>query len=239
MTLSLLLIWTFIVSATSIGASLYVRKYNRPDVLIALYVTLVTIANIVAQKVIEYDFGSISFFATAGTILFAVTYLVTDIVNEKFGRDEARRMVFIAFGMQAIVAVFFYMVISATSAPFYLNQEAFELILGSSLRVIGASLLAFVVCEIMDVYIFHWLKKITNGKHLWMRSAFSTLPTMVIDSVLFVSLAFYGILPIWPIILGLIVVKWIVGIMDVPFMYLSRYIMYKKDSSVEISGQQN
>lgn len=235
MTLSLLILWILVVSATSILASLYVRKCNRPDALIGLYVTLVTIANIVAQKVIEYDFGSITFFATAGTILFAVTYLVTDIVNEKFGRDEARRMVFIAFGMQAIVAIFFYMVISATPAPFYLNQEAFESVLGSSLRVIGASLLAFIVCELMDVYLFHWFKRITNGKHLWMRSAFSTLPTMVIDSVLFVFLAFYGILPIWPIILGLIVVKWIVGIVDIPFMYLSRYVMNRKDSLVEIS----
>ena len=235
MTLSLLIIWILVVSATSIGASLYVRKVNRPDALIGLYVTLVTIANIVAQKIIEYDFGSISFFATAGTILFAVTYLVTDIVNEKFGRDEARRMVFIAFGMQVAVAIFFYMVISANPAPFWLNQEAFELVLGSSLRVIGASLLAFIVCELMDVYIFHWLKRITNGKHLWMRSAFSTLPTMVIDSILFVFLAFYGILPIWPIILGLIVVKWIVGIIDVPFMYLSRYVIDKKDSSAEVS----
>ena len=211
------------------------RKSNRPDVLIGLYVTLVTIANIVAQKIIEYDFGSVSFFATAGTILFAVTYLVTDIVNEKFGRDEARRMVFIAFGMQAIVAIFLYMVISATPAPFYLNQEAFESVLGGSLRVIGASLLAFIVCELMDVYLFHWFKQVTNGKHLWMRSAFSTLPTMVIDSILFVSLAFYGILPIWPIIIGLIVVKWIVGIVDIPFMYLSRYVMNRKDSSAEIS----
>ena len=235
MTLSLLIIWILVVSATSIGASLYVRKVNRPDALIGLYVTLVTIANIVAQKIIEYDFGSISFFATAGTILFAVTYLVTDIVNEKFGRDEARRMVFIAFGMQVAVAIFFYMVISANPAPFWLNQEAFELVLGSSLRVIGASLLACIVCELMDVYIFHWLKRITNGKHLWMRSAFSTLPTMVIDSILFVFLAFYGILPIWPIILGLIVVKWIVGIIDVPFMYLSRYVIDKKDSSAEVS----
>ena len=122
-----------------------------------------------------------------------------------------------------------------TPAPFYTNQGALASILGSSLRIIGASLLAFIVCELMDVYLFHWLKKITNGKHLWMRSAFSTLPTMIIDSILFVSLAFYGILPIWPIIFGLIVVKWIVGIVDVPFMYLSRYIMYRKDSSEEVA----
>lgn len=229
MTLPLLLLWILIVSFTTIVASYYVKKYDRPDALIGLYITLVTVANIVAQKVIEYDFGSFSFFATSGTILFAVTYLVTDIVNEKFGLAEARHMVFIAFAMQAVVALFFYMVISAVPAPFYLNQEAFSSILGSSLRIIGASLLSFIVVELMDVYIFHWLKKITNGKHLWMRSAFSTLPTMVIDSILFVSLAFYGVLPILPIIIGLIVVKWLVGIMDVPFMYLSRYIMYSKN----------
>jgi uncharacterized integral membrane protein (TIGR00697 family) len=229
MTLPLLLLWILIVSFTTIAASYYVKKYDRPDALIGLYITLVTVANIVAQKVIEYDFGSISFFATSGTILFAVTYLVTDIVNEKFGLKEARRMVLLAFSMQVVVAIFFFMVISATPAPFYLNQEAFSSILGSSLRIIGASLLAFIVCEMMDVYLFHWLKKITNGKRLWIRSAFSTLPTMVIDSILFVTFAFYGVLPILPIIVGLIVVKWLVGVMDIPFMYLSRYIMYSKN----------
>lgn len=233
MTLPLILLWILIVSFTTIVASYYVKKFDRPDALIGLYITLVTVANIVAQKVIEYDFGSISFFATSGTILFAVTYLVTDIMNEKFGLREARRMVFLAFAMQVVVALFFYMVISAVPAPFYLNQEAFSSILGSSLRIIGASLLSFIIVELMDVYLFHWIKKITNGKHLWMRSAFSTLPTMVIDSVLFVSLAFYGVLPILPIIVGLVVVKWLVGIMDVPFMYLSRYIMYSKSSSRE------
>ncbi len=227
MTLPLILLWILIVSLTTIIASYYVKKFDRPDALIGLYITLVTIANIVAQKVIEYDFGSISFFATSGTILFAVTYLITDIVNEKFGLHEARRMVFLAFAMQIVVAIFFYMVISATPAPFYTNQEAFSSILGSSLRIIGSSLLSFIIVEMMDVYLFHWIKKLTHGRHLWMRSVFSTLPTMVIDSVLFVSLAFYGVLPILPIIIGLVIVKWLVGIMDIPFMYLSRYIMYK------------
>lgn len=227
MTLSLIILWILVISFTTIVASYYVKRYNRPDALIGLYITLVTVANIVAQKVIEYDFGGVSFFATSGTILFAVTYLITDIINEKFGCAEARHMVLITFLMQIVVAVFMFMTISATPAPFYNNNEAFKVILGSSLRIIGASLLAFIICEMMDVYIFHWLKNITNGKHLWIRSAFSTLPTMIIDSVLFVSFAFYGILPIFPIITGLIVVKWLVGIIDIPFMYLSRYIMNK------------
>lgn len=233
MTLPLILLWIVIISLTTIGASYYVRKYNRPDALIGLYITLVTVANIVAQKVIEYDFGSISFFATSGTILFAVTYLVTDIVNEKFGRAEASRMVVLAFVMQAVVALFFYMVINAVPAPFYTNQEALGSVLGSSFRIIGASLLAFIVCELMDVYLFHWLKKLTDGKHLWVRSVFSSLPTMVVDSIFFVTLAFYGVQPIVPIIIGLIVVKWLVGIMDIPFMYLSRYIMYGKNYPIK------
>jgi queuosine precursor transporter len=227
MTLPLIFLWIFIISLTSVAASYYVKKYDRPDILIGLYLTLVTVANIVAQKIIQYDFGTFTLFATAGTILFAVTYLITDIVNERFGRNEARRMVLIAFLMQVVVAVFMFMAISATPAPFYSNNDAFGSILGNSLRVIVASLIAFLICEMLDVYVFHWLKKMTNDKHLWMRSAFSTLPAMAIDSILFVLLAFFGVMPILPIITGLVIVKWLVGILDIPFMYISRYIMNK------------
>ena len=61
-----------------------------------------------------------------------------------------------------------------------------------------------------------------------MRNAFSSLPSMVVDSILFVTIAFWGIQPVKPIIIGLIVIKWLVGLVDIPFMYLNRFILYKK-----------
>jgi len=91
-----------------------------------------------------------------------------------------------------------------------------------------AGWIAFLVSENIDAYIFSGFKEKTKGKHLWARNAFSSLPAMVIDSVIFVTLAFYGVQPLEPLIIGMVALKWLVGIINVPFMYLNRWIMYKK-----------
>lgn len=75
---------------------------------------------------------------------------------------------------------------------------------------------------------FAKLKKITKGKNLWIRNVFSDIPTLALDSIIFVSIAFAGLLPIWLIIWGQLLTKWFFGIIDSPFMYLSRYIINGK-----------
>ena len=229
MELLLILVWIIAITSFSILGSLYVRKYNKPDALIGLYVAFVTISNIVAYKIAVFDLGIITFFATSATLIFSVTFLLTDIVNEKFGRSETQKMIFIAFLTQIASAFFIWLSISLKPAPFWPDQEIFIKIMGFAPRLMLASWVAFIISENADAYIFSWFKKITNGKHLWMRNIFSSLPSMALDTLIFVTIAFYGVQPLGPLILGVLVIKWLVGIVDIPFMYLNRWIMYNKN----------
>jgi queuosine precursor transporter len=228
MNLLLIIAWILLITLFSLFGSWYVRKYNKPDALIGLYVAFILVSNIIAYKIVVFDFGFTTFFATAATLVFSVTFLLTDIVNEKFGRKETQKMIFIAFITQIAVALFIWLAISLEPAPFWTDQEIFAKIIGFAPRIMLASWIAFLISENMDAYIFSWFKKITNGKHLWMRNLFSSIPSMALDTVIFVTIAFYKVQPLLPLIIGVLAIKWLVGIIDVPFMYLNRRIMYKK-----------
>ena len=223
-----LILWILGVSIFTLFGAWYARKFNSPDALIGLYVAFVTLSNLAASKIAAFDLGFTTFFATAATLVFGVTFLLTDIVNEKFGRKETQKMIFIAFLTQVAMSLFIWIIISIPSAPFWPNQQIFEQLFGLVPRIILASWIAFLISENFDAYIFAWFKDFTKGKHLWARNVFSSFPTMIIDSVLFVSIAFYGIQPIVPIIIGQVAIKWLVGIVDIPFMYLNRWIMYRQ-----------
>ena len=203
------------------------RRYDRVDALVAFYVTLAVAGSILASKTIDFDFGFTHFFAPGAVLIFSVTFLLTDIVNEKFGRAETQRMIFLALFAQIAFLIFSYLVLKATPAPFFTNQAAFETVLGSVPRNIIAGLVAFLISENLDAYLFQWFRTLTGGKQLWMRNALSSLPAMAVDSTVFVTLAFWGVMPIVPLIIGLTITKWLVGIVDIPFMYAARSAMKK------------
>ncbi len=228
MNLLIIIIWIALITCFSLFGAWYARKYDKPDGIIALYIAFVIISNILAVKIAEFNLGVITLYATAASIIFPVTFLLTDVVNEKFGRKETHKMIFLAFITQVAVALFIYLAIKMPSAPFWAGQETFSTILGFAPRVMLASWIAFLISENTDAYIFSWFKKLTQGKHLWSRNIFSSIPAMALDTIIFVTIAFYNIQPLAPLILGVLVIKWIVGIIDIPFMYLNRWIMYKK-----------
>jgi uncharacterized integral membrane protein (TIGR00697 family) len=219
------IIFVLLVSSVSILGSFYVRRYQKPDALIGIYVGSVLMSNILAYKIASYDLGVFTFFAPASVIMFSVTYLLTDIVNERFGRETTVQMIWVAFLAQLAAVVFILTATALPSAPFWSDQEAYYRILSSAPRIIAASLFTFVIMETLDAYIFHWFKQKTNGKHLWLRNVASTLPAMTLDTILFVFLAFYGVFPVLPLITGVIAIKWLVGVVDIPFMYLNRRLM--------------
>lgn len=231
-----MLLWIAVISLTAAGGAWYARAYGRSDALVVLYVTLVVFANIAVGKIIGFDLGVTTVFAPATVLVFAVTFLLTDTVNERFGRKETQRMILLALLSQMALVLFSWMVVHAKGAPFFTGQAAFETLLGSVPRIVVASLIAFFVSENLDAHLFHWFKEATGGKHLWMRNAFSSLPAMAVDSVVFLTLAFYGVMPIAPLIVGLITIKWVVGVIDIPFMYLTRAVLGKHTSKEHIEA---
>ena len=105
------------------------------------------------------------------------------------------------------------------SAAFWKSQEAFVEILGGTWRVVGASMVSYLVSQNWDVYIYHKVKDLTGDKYLWLRNIVSTVSSQLIDTVLFIGIAFYGKMPIVPLIVGQYVVKVGISAADTPFMY--------------------
>jgi len=227
MTLPLAFIWVLIISAFSVLGAYYARKFGRPDALVVFYVTTVIFSNIAASKVILFDLVYGELYASVTVLTFSVTFLLTDIVNERFGKRETQRMILLAVFCQAVFVLYSYLALRALPAPFFANQQAFEIVMGGVPRLMLASFVAFFVSENFDAYLFQWFKNLTRGRHLWMRNAFSSLPAMLADGILFNVIAFYGVFPLIPLTIGLTLIKWAVGVINIPFMYLSRAVLEK------------
>ena len=217
--------WICIIATITTLSSLYARKQKRPDAIIALYVAIVIVSNILAYKIATFNLGFFTVFGPAATILFPITFLLTDVVTQAFGKEHAIRMIRTAFLCQLAVLAFIYLAIRLSPAPFWTDQTAFAQILGFTPRIAIASLIAFYTSETTDAHIFSYFKKLTKGRFLWMRVIVSGFPSMVLDTVIFVTIAFFGVAPLWPLIFGVIILKWLVGIINIPFMYLHRWIL--------------
>ena len=216
------------ISAFTCFGALYARKYERPDGLVALYVVFAALSQIMASKIASYNLGIIKVEAPAAVLVFAVTFLITDIVNEKFGRMAVHRMIFITFITQVAMVAFLFIGGALKPAPYWEGQPAWDKLLGIVPRITFASWITFLVSENLDAWLFSIVRKITKGRHLWARNIFSTIPSLTVDTILFVTLAFSGTgLPILAIMKGQFATKYLVGIVDIPFMYLNRRFLGK------------
>lgn len=216
-----------ITSFTLLGAW-YARRFERPDALIGLYVVFVALSQIVAAKVAKYDLGFVTVTAPAAVLIYSVTYLFTDIVNERFGRREVHKMILIAFVTQLAMVFFLWLGTELPPAPFWKDQKAWESIVGVVPRITVASWVAFLVSENLDAWVFDMFRRLTKGRHLWMRNAFSSVPALTIDTFLFISIAFWGRMPMIPLIQGQLYTKWLVGLINIPFMYFNRWLMFRR-----------
>ena len=140
-------------------------------------------------------------------------------------------MILIAFVSQIAMVFFFWLGMIFPPAPFWTLQGAWEQIFGIVPRITVASWAAFLVSENVDAFIYQLFKKMTKGKHLWTRNVFSTIPSLLLDSLVFIPIAFYGVMPLMPLIIGQTIVKWLVGFVNVPFMYMNKAILGNEDMS--------
>jgi queuosine precursor transporter len=228
MNILLIILWIISITSFTLIGSWYARKYNKPDLLIGLYVTFVLVSQILAVKISTFNLGFTTFFSPSGVLVFSITYLLTDIVNEKFGRKETQKMILIAFISQVAMLFFFWLGTTFPPAPFWTLQESWNQIFGIVPRITFASWVAFLVSENFDAFMYEFFKKLTKGKHLWTRNVFSSVPSLFFDSVIFIPLAFAGVVPILPLIIGQTAIKWIVGLVNIPFMYLNKAILGKE-----------
>lgn len=129
---------------------------------------------------------------TCGMLTFPVTFLLTDLINEYYGKRAARRVTFIAL----VMALFVFVIINIAQSmphldkPYNVRKEHFDSIFGSAKIMYIASLCAYLVGQLLDIWFFHVIKRITRGRLLWLRATGSTIVSQMIDSVIVVYLAF-------------------------------------------------
>lgn len=223
----IILIWLVSLTFASIAIPWSIKRYRRSDFAIALYVVYLALSQIIASKIATFNLGFKTFYAPAAVLIFPFTFQITDIVNEAFGRFEVHRMIFIAFITQVIMTFFLWLGTIIPSAPFWQYQDSWHNIISLVPRITLASWIAFLISENLDAILYAKLRDLTKGKFLWIRNIFSDIPSLALDSIIFVSLAYAGVMPVISLIIGQIVLKWVVGVIDTPFMYLSRYILYR------------
>jgi queuosine precursor transporter len=187
--------------------------------LIALYIACELIANITANKPISL-FG---LSAPGGVFIYALTFTLIDLVNEHLGKAGARRVIYAAFAANILFALYSAFILVLPSPAFFRGQEAFAQVLGSTPRIVAASLLAYIVSSLIDVEVFDaWKRKF--GGYKWARVLASNAVSTLIDSAIFVAAAFAGVLPLLPLILGQYLIKMGITVVSVPLIYATHFL---------------
>lgn len=155
---------------------------------------------------------------TCGVLLWPLEFVMTDIVNEFYGPKAVRRISYTAVGLIAYAFLMFYAAIHVPPADFWIGagtqnnipnmQDAFSGIFGQGMRIIIGSITAFLISQLVDVYVFHKIKKATGEKRIWLRATGSTLVSQFVDSYIVLFIAFGGIFS-WQQILAIGVVNYI------------------------------
>jgi len=219
---SLMFILMMLVGLTTVLVAFYLgRAY-----LYAYVAASIILMNIFVVKGV-YIFG----IATAGgNVLYATIFLATDILNEYWGRKEAQKAVWIGFFVTIFFLVMSQLFLRMVPADYDIAQNAMQTLFGFLPRVVFGSLIAYLVSQSLDVYVFDQIKKATGEKMLWLRNNLSTMVSQLVDTTLFTLIVFWGVYPkLWQFILFAYVLKIFVAVCDTPFMYLSKIIYkYKK-----------
>jgi len=191
---------------------------------VAVFVTFVVLTNTVGVKLFT-AFGKV---LPVSIIWFPLTFLITDIVSEMYGARRARFLVIMGFCMSLLLLAFSLIGIRLPVAEFYPLQEDYTNIFGPIWRLLFGSMAAYLLAQLIDVRLFHFWKKLTKGKHLWLRNNASTMISQFIDTFTVNTIFLYknptvftgGFGDLIGIILGVYVLKVIIAALDTPLCYL-------------------
>jgi uncharacterized integral membrane protein (TIGR00697 family) len=203
-------------------------------ILAGLFVAALVTANLIFQKFFTWNpFGLYEFRISVGIIPYPVTFLVTDIISEVYGRKRANKVVLA--GLFASVFMLL-IVIVANYAPATdwspVTDDEFRHVFGFTFVAVAASMAAYLLAQFFDVQIFHFWKRVTKGKYLWFRNNASTFSSQFIDTftVLFLLCSFGAIS--WNLFWGLLwngfLFKMLFAALDTPFVYLIVYLFRKR-----------
>jgi len=209
-----------------LGSVLGLYKLYGKNGLYAFVIFAALLGNIAACKNVNI-FGTAT---TAGNVLYASTFLVTDILSEKYGKKDASKAVIYSFTILILWMIGTQLILLFTPNESDYINESLKVVFGLVPRMTLASLIGFIFSQNIDVFLYHfiWSKTGNSKGWLWLRNNGSTLISQLIDTVIFVFIAFWGVYPksiFFSILITTYVFKALVALLDTPFMYLARSIV--------------
>tara|TARA_B100000470_G_scaffold69772_1_gene53273 strand:- start:1548 stop:2303 length:756 start_codon:yes stop_codon:yes gene_type:complete len=222
------------------------KRNNIFFILSGIFITNAIIAEILGTKIFEFDF-ILNFNMSVGVIIWPVVFITTDIINEYFGKKGIKKISYFTILLIIYVFIIIYMSTKLTPNNYWLNinsvdnhgnpfniDYAYNIIFLQSTGIIIGSIIAFLIAQILDVIVFHKLKKMTKGKFIWLRATGSTLISQFIDSFVVLFIAFYLLAPndkVWSLSQVFSVgfdnytFKFIIAILITPLIYLAHYLI--------------
>ncbi len=205
------------IFAVLLGTILLYRLFGEKGLIAAVVMNSI-VCNLQVIKFV-YIFGIA---ATLGNAVYGATFLATDILSELYGKEKARKAVWLGFFGVALTTIYMQLALHFKPADFDEASPHLEFIFNLMPRIVIASLTAYLISQQHDVWAFHFWKEKTKGKYLWLRNNASTMVSQFIDTMIFCTIAFVGTVPtkeFWQIVLTTYIFKWAVAALDTPFIY--------------------
>lgn len=218
------LYWAISLIIVTYFSAFAVKKFKEVGYafLVGFYTIYLAASQILAIRIIKFDLGFYHFYAPQAVFIYPFIAQALDMINEVYGREKTYLAILIAFLTQVLLVIFIIMVNTLKPAPFFLYEETWREIFKLGIRITIASWSSFLVCQYIDATIFAFLKNKYEKKVL-LRSVSSDIINLTLDSIIFVTAAFLGVMPIIPLIIGQIISKNFIGFIDVPF-----FLWYKR-----------
>lgn len=200
---------------------MHTSQEQKFAILSSVFVAALIAANLLGTKITTILGVSVS----VGIFAYPLTFLITDAIEEVFGKKKATELVYGALVAQILVLAIVAIAIALPPAGRYEHNDSYTLVFGNSARIIIASLTAFLLSQTHDIWAFNFWKEKTHGKFLWLRNNASTIASQFIDTVIFMFIAFYQVTPKFDVafLFSLIIPYWLFkvafAIMDTPFVY--------------------
>lgn len=205
------------------GSLLLVKKFFGKHGLIAWVPIVAILANIQVCK--QIDLWGLS--ATLGNVLFASSFLATDILSECYGKDTSKKAVYAGIGFMVFFLIVSQITLWFVPNDFDMAQASLEGLFTLSMRTTASSLVMYALANIADVWLFHKLKDIMHGKKLWFRNNVATITCNCLENFGFIFLAFYGIMDVSDLLaisLTSCAIETIIALLDTPFLYIAKKI---------------
>jgi uncharacterized integral membrane protein (TIGR00697 family) len=167
------------------------KNYKYLGAISVFFVSVLLISNVASTKIVDFKW----FTFDGGTLLFPLSYIFGDILTEVYGYKRSRSVIWLGFFMTLLMSVIFIIVGKLPAAGGWNNQAAYDAILGLTPRIVCASLIAYFFGEFSNSFVLAKMKIFTNGRWLWTRTIGSTVVGELVDSAIFIMIAFFGILP--------------------------------------------